>query len=91
MMRTCLMQVGFASYAKAPWSGRRNHGGQTYFEEIERHVGDGNEYIAFCADNTSSNTSMQKGLFGLLNKKFNCFFLVAASTAWTSYRKTLRS
>ena len=67
-------KVGFASYAKTSWFGRRNHGGQTYFEEVERHVGDGNEYIACCADNTSSNTSMQKGLFGLLNKKFNCFF-----------------
>lgn len=62
------MQVGFASYAKTAWFGRRSHGGETYFKEIEAHVGDGEEYIACCAGNTSSNTSMQHGLFGRLNK-----------------------
>ena len=69
------MQVGFASYAKTAWFGRRSHGGETYFKEIEAHVGDGEEYIACCADNTSSNTSMQKGLFGRLSKKFCWFYL----------------
>ena len=68
-------KVGFAAYSKTAWFGRRSHGGETYFKEIESLAGDGDEYIACCADNTSSNTSMQSGLFGRLSRKYSWFFL----------------
>ena len=47
-------KVGFAAYTRTAW----------YGDEIKSVVGTGEEYIACCADNTSSNTPMQKGLFG---------------------------
>ena len=83
------MQVGFASYAKTAWFGRRSHGGETYFKEIEAHVGDGEEYIACCADNTSSNTSMQKGLFGRLNKKFLYYLYILLHMAFPTAQSCL--
>ena len=68
-------KVGFAAYSKTAWFGRRSHGGEAYFKEIESLAGDGDEYIACCADNTSSNTSMQSGLFGRLSRKYSWFYL----------------
>ena len=68
------MQVGFAAYCKTCWFGRRQHSGATYASEITIVVGDGDEHIACCADNTSSNTSMQNGLFGILSTTYDCFF-----------------
>ena len=68
-------KVGFAAYCKTSWFGRRQHSGATYANEISIVVGDGDEHIACCADNTSSNTSMQNGLFGILSKKYDWFFL----------------
>ena len=69
------MQVGFAAYCKTCWFGRRQHSGATYASEITIVVGDGDEHIACCADNTSSNTSMQNGLFGILSTTYCWFFL----------------
>ena len=44
-------------------------------EVVERLVGDGEGTIACCADNTSSNTSMTKGLFEQLSQTFTWFFI----------------
>ena len=68
-------KVGFAAYVKTAWFGRKQHSGETYANEISSVVGDGKEHIACCADNTSSNTSMQNGLFGRLSAKYYWFFL----------------
>ena len=68
-------KVGFAAYVRTAWFGRKQHDGKTYAAEVKSVVGDGDEYIACCADNTSSNTSMQKGLFGQLAPCFMWFYL----------------
>ena len=75
VMNIAHAKVGFAAYLRTAWFGRKQHDGKTYGDEIKSVVGDGEEYIACCADNTSSNTSMQKGLFGQLAGTFDWFFL----------------
>ena len=74
-MNISLAKVGIATYAWTAWFGKRAHSGAIYADEVKRLVGDGSEIIAMCADNTSSNTSMQKGLFGVLNECFEWFFI----------------
>ena len=75
VMNIAHAKVGFAAYLRTAWFGRKQHDGKTYGDEIKSVVGDGEEYIACCADNTSSNTSMQKGLFGQLAGTYDWFFL----------------
>ena len=75
VMNISSAKVGFASYVRTAWFGRKQHSGKTYGDEIKSVVGAGDEYIACCADNTSSNTSMQNGLFGQLDGDFDWFFL----------------
>ena len=74
-MNISLAKVGIATYAWTAWFGKRAHSGAVYAEEVKRLVGDGDGIIAICADNTSSNTSMTKGLFGVLSEHFQWFFL----------------
>ena len=75
VMNISSAKVGFASYVRTAWFGRKQHSGKTYGDEIKSVVGAGDEYLACCADNTSSNTSMQNGLFGQLDGDFDWFFL----------------
>ena len=74
-MNISLAKVGVAAYASTAWFGKRSHSGEVYAEEVKRLVGKGDKQIAACADNTSSNTSMQKGLFGKLAELFSWFFI----------------
>ena len=67
--------VGFASYVRTAWLRRKQHSCKAYGDEIKSVVGAGDEYIACCADNTSSNTSMQNGLLGQLDGDLNLFIL----------------
>ena len=75
VMDISLAKVGVAAYASAEWFGKRSHSGEVYAEEVKRLVGKGDKQIAACADNTSSNTSMQKGLFGKLAELFSWFYI----------------
>ena len=74
-MNISLAKVGIAAYAWTAWFGKRAHSGAIYADEVKRVVGDGSDIIAMCADNTPSNTPMQKGLFGVLNECFEWFFI----------------
>ena len=75
-MNISLAKVGIATYAWTAWFGKRAHSGAVYAEEVKRLVGgDGGDIIAICADNTSSNTPMTKGVFGVLSELFQWFFL----------------
>ena len=74
-MNISLAKVGVAAYASTAWFGKRSHSGEVYAEEVKRLVGKGDKQIAACADNTSSNTSMQKGLFGKLAELFSWFYI----------------
>ena len=67
---------GLAAYVKTAWFGRNSHGGDVYAEEVKATVGDGKDFIACCADNTSSNTGMQRGMFGILTPLFPSWFFL---------------
>lgn len=74
-MNISLAKVGIAAYARTAWFGKRQHSGEVYANEITSLVGNGDGVLAACADNTSSNTSMQKGLFGKLSELYMWFFI----------------
>ena len=74
-MNISFAKVGMAMYAWTAWFGKRSHAGSVYADEVKRLVGDGEGIIACCADNTSSNTSMTKGLFGQLSQTFTWFYI----------------
>ena len=75
VMNISQAKVGFAAYLCTKWFGRKAHDGDTYAKEIQNAVDDGEDFIACVADNTSSNTSMQKGLFGRLFAIYYWFFI----------------
>jgi hypothetical protein len=68
---------GFVSYLKTAWFGRRRHTGEVYGEELISTLGDDvYNTIAVVADNTGSMSSMQKGLFGHISRKYPTIFLI---------------
>ena len=74
-MNISLAKVGIATYAWTAWFGKRSHSGSVYAAEVKTLVADGDGVIAACADNTTCNTSMVKGLFGVLSGMYNWFFI----------------
>ena len=70
VMNISTVKVGIPVYRHTAWFGTRSHSGEVYGKEVEQVIEDcgENSTIAVCADNTSSNTGMQKGLFGYLSR-----------------------
>jgi len=75
VMNISLAKVGIATYAWTAWFGKRSHSGSVYAAEVKTLVADGDGVIAACADNTTCNTSMVKGLFGVLSGMYYWFFI----------------
>ena len=70
VMNISTVKVGIPVYKHTEWFGIRSHSGAVYGKAAEEVIEDSGEdrTIAVCADNTSSNTGMQKGLFGYLSR-----------------------